>query len=177
MELKSDRLLLRPLGMQDLESVHAYASDLENTKYMVYLPNTSVEETVDFLQNAENEWKKHRPDFYEFAIIYKGQQIGSVSLYLENNGKTGELGWILHKRYWNRGIISEAASMLIEFAKNERNLTHFIAHCDTENIGSYCVMEKLGMKRTAVSGGRKNRASEEERKEYCYELFIEMEKV
>lgn len=172
MELKSERLLLRPLGMKDVESVHEYASDLENTKYMVYLPNTSIEETLAFLQNVENEWKKDQPGFYEFAIIYKEKQVGAVSLYLENNGKTGELGWILNKRYWNRGIISEAAAMLIEFAKNERNITHFIAHCDTENVGSYCVMEKLGMKRTAEYGGRKNRSSEETRNEYLYEFTV-----
>ncbi len=172
MELKSERLLLRPLGMQYLESVHEYASDLENTKYMVYLPNAALEETVDFLQNLEKEWKKEQPDFYEFAIIYEEQQVGAVSLYLENNFNTGELGWILHKKYWNKGIISEAAALLIEFAKRERKLFHFIAHCDTENVGSYRVMEKLGMKRTAEYGGRKNKASEEERREYRYELFL-----
>jgi hypothetical protein len=33
-------------------------------------------------------------------------------------------------------------------------------------------MEKLGMKRTAEYGGRKNKASEEERREYRYELFL-----
>lgn len=173
MELKSERLLLRPLGMRDLESVHEYASDLENTKYMMYLPNESMEETADFLRNTENEWGKREPDFYEFAICYEGRQVGAVSLYLENDGKTGELGWILHKKYWNKGMISEAAAVLIEFAGNERGVTHFIAHCDTENIGSYRVMEKLGMKRTAEYGGRKNKASQEERMEYRYELFTE----
>lgn len=173
MELKTKRLLLRPLGMQDVESVHEYASDLENTKYMMYLPNTTLEETIDFLQNVEKEWKKQQPDFYEFAIIYEEKQIGTVSLYMENNFETGELGWILNKKYWNKGIITEAAVMLIEFAKKERNLTHFIAHCDTENTGSYRVMEKLGMKRTASYGGRKNKASEEERREYRYELYTD----
>ena len=70
-------------------------------------------------------------------------------------------------------MISEAAAVLIEFAGNERGVTHFIAYCDTENIGSYRVMEKLGMKRTAEHGGRKNKASQEERMEYRYELFTE----
>ena len=63
MELKSERLLLRPLGMQYLESVHEYASDLENTKYMVYLPNAALEETVAFFQNLEKEMEKRTARF------------------------------------------------------------------------------------------------------------------
>lgn len=86
MELKTERLCLKPLGMQYLESVHEYASDIENTKYMMHLPNETIQEITDFLQNTENEWKKAGPGFYEFA-------------------------------------------------KDERNLTHFIAHCDSENCG------------------------------------------
>lgn len=174
MELKTERLCLKPLGTQYLESVYEYASDIENTKYMMYLPNATIQETADFLQNTENEWKKHKPDFYEFAIFYEGKQVGAVSIYMENDCKLGELGWILNKKYWGLGIASEAAERLIEFAKNERNLTHFIAHCDAENTASYYVMEKLGMVRTVEYRGRKNKASDEERTEYQYELFTSL---
>lgn len=170
MELKTERLCLKPLGIQYLESVHEYASDIENTKYMMHLPNETIQETADFLQNTENEWKKTKPEFYEFAILYKGKHVGAVSLYMQDNFKVGELGWILNKKYWKLGIAFEAAAKLIEFAKDERNLTHFIAHCDSENIGSYRLMEKLGMTRTAVYSGRKNKASEEDRTEYQYEM-------
>ena len=55
-EINTERLTLRPLGTEYLESVHEYASDPENTKYMIHLPNESIEETRDFLMRAENEW-------------------------------------------------------------------------------------------------------------------------
>ena len=174
MELKTERLCLKPLGTQYLESVHEYASDIENTKYMVHLPKETIQETFDFLRNTENEWKKLKPDFYEFAIFYEGKHVGAVSLYMENDSKLGELGWILNKKYWGKEIVSEAAVRLIEFAKNERNLTHFVAHCDAENTASYHVMEKLGMVRTAEYKGRKNKSSDEERTEYQYELFTSL---
>ena len=38
-ELKTNRLTLRPLNIGDLDAVHTYASDIENTKYMINLPN------------------------------------------------------------------------------------------------------------------------------------------
>lgn len=54
--IKTERLTLKPLGMKYLETVHEYASDLENTKYMLFLPNESIEETKEFLQMADKEW-------------------------------------------------------------------------------------------------------------------------
>lgn len=58
---------------------------------------------------------------------------GAVSMHFEND--TGELGWII---------------------------SHFLAHCDTENIASYKVMEKLGMNKTGEWGGRRNRFASED---------------
>lgn len=165
------RLILKPLGIEYLKTVHEYASDIENTKYMLYLPNESIEETMDFLQKSDAEWMSDTPSFYEFAILYENQQIGAVSIYLEGDS-SGELGWIINKKYWKQGIAYEAAAALMDFSINELKIKHFIAHCDAENIASYKTMEKLGMSRTSKHGGRKNKASNEERMEYQYELFI-----
>ena len=182
-ELKTRRLVLRPLGPEYLQTVHAYASDLENTKYMMHLPNDTIEETLEFLKGAGAEWEKESPSFYEFAVLYEGRQIGAVSIYLEEDGDggtgepeksapSGELGWVFHKDYWGQGFASEAAGALVEYAVRELNVRHFVAHCDAENPGSYRVMEKLGMTRTAVSHDRKNRASDETRTEYQYEMYL-----
>lgn len=169
--INTKRLVLKPLGVEYLESVHEYASDPENTRFMLRLPNTTIEETRDFLQDAENEWKRGTPSFYKFAVIYEGRQIGAVSLYLED-GTSGELGWILNKKYWRRGIAYEAASALMDYAIRELGIRHFIAHCDAENTASYRIMEKLGMSRTSMQGGRRNKASDEESMEYQYELCV-----
>jgi len=57
-EIKTDRLVLRPLDISDLETVHAYASDEENTLYMLMLPNNTIEETMEYLNYVTSEWKK-----------------------------------------------------------------------------------------------------------------------
>ncbi len=35
-ELKTERLILRPLNIKDLNTVHVYASDIENTRFMIH---------------------------------------------------------------------------------------------------------------------------------------------
>lgn len=169
MEMKTERLTLRPLGMKYLDSTFEYSSDRENTKYMMFLPNESVDEAIEFLENVEKEWESEAPKFYEFAILLDEVHIGSVGIYLNESRSTGEFGWILNKKYWGQGYITEAAAAVLEFGIKELGLRHFIAHCDSENVGSYKVMEKLGMSFVSCSGGRKNKASDEERKEYLYE--------
>lgn len=173
MEIKTSRLCLSPLGMEYLASTHEYSSDREATKYMVYLPDDTIEETARFLKNVDAEWSKVKPEFYEFAILFHEKHIGAISLYLEENGTVGELGWVIHRNYWNQGIATEAAKALLTYSEDVLGVHHFIAHCDSENIASYTVMEKIGMVRVQCSEGRKNKSSEELRKEYMYELNIE----
>lgn len=172
MEIKTRRLILCPLGMKYLESTHEYASDRDATRYMMFLPNDTVEETTEFLRDAEAEWNKRNPEYYEFAVLMDNRHIGAVSLYLDEDRTTAEFGWILHRDYWRQGITTEAVHALLDYSINTLGIHHFIAHCDSENVASYKVMEKIGMARTGCSGGRKNKSSDEERKEYLYELNV-----
>nr|WP_294486923.1 GNAT family N-acetyltransferase [uncultured Anaerosporobacter sp.] len=170
MEIQTKRLLLVPLGPQYLASAHHYASDIENTKYMVHLPNTDISETESFLNRVYAEWQKTAPQFYEFAILLDKKHIGAASIYINQDNAEGELGWIINNKYWQNGYASEAAMGIINFAVQELNIKKFIAHCDSENISSYRVMEKLGMKFICKSQGRKNKASDADREEFLYSL-------
>ena len=144
LEFKTSRLTLRPLSTKDLSTTHKYATDLDVTKYMIYLPNHSIEETLEFLQRCEAEWKKEQPDDYEFAICLNGNHIGAISL-SQVEGACYELGWVLQKPYHGNGYATEAARELVRFAKS-LGAQKLIAHCDTRNVASRRVMEKLGMK-------------------------------
>lgn len=168
-EITTERLTLKPLGSEYLETVNAYATDYENTKYMLHLPNENVEETAAFLAGVDAEWAKETPECYEFAMLCQNEQIGAICISLENG--VGELGWIVNKKYWRNGFAYEAAKALITYFQEHMGTTRWIAHCDTQNTASYKVMEKLGMTRTGEYGGRRNRAAAEDSFEYQYELM------
>lgn len=168
--IETERLRIVPSGPQYLAAVHAYAADRENTAYMLFLPNREIQETAVFLERVAQEWQKDSPAFFEFALLYEGQPIGAVSVDLE--GGAAELGWILHKAYWGQGFAYEAAAAVVQYFAERRGITHFIAHCDTQNTASYRLMEKLGMVRTGESGGRRNHGGDEESREYQYELIL-----
>lgn len=172
MILTTKRLLLRPLGLGDLKTVYEYAGDMENTKYMMFLSDQTEKETEEFLRAVEAQWQRSLPDFYEFAIVLSGLQIGAVSISLDEGRTQGEMGWILNKRYWNKGYATEAASAVIDFAKHVLRLCKIVAHCDWRNRASAKVMEKLGMTLQAENGVRHYKKRDETAREMTYLLLL-----
>ncbi len=169
MELHTARLTLRPIGAGDLKSTHKYSTDLDVTKYMLFLPNKTEAETLSFLMFAEGEWAKDKPDDFEFAICLYGVHIGGISLVKVDNF-IYEIGWILDKAYHGNGYCTEAAKEVVRFAKTIGAIK-IIAQCDSRNYSSYHVMEKLGMTRTEI-GKRTYRDDRGAANEYTYVLEI-----
>ncbi|MBO4876858.1 MAG: GNAT family N-acetyltransferase [Ruminococcus sp.] len=172
MTIKTERLILEPISQKHFLSTHCFASDPANTRFMMYLPFADTEETQEFITEAAEEIKKEKPSYYEMAVMYGGVHIGTVSLYLSEDRTSSEVGWIMDRQYQGQGFASEAASALIRYAADVLGIHHFSAHCDTENTASRRVMEKLGMELKSEHGGRKNRLSDEERREYLFELDL-----
>ena len=99
--IRTERLTLRPITARDLGTANTYAPDRENTRYMVHMPRVS----------AEEEWKKDRPAFFEFAVLAGEKHIGGVSLYGEDGA--WEPGRIILNACRGRGYAQEAARAVI----------------------------------------------------------------
>ena len=86
--LITERLRIVPQSMKYLESTHEYASDRQNMRYMMFLPNDSIEETKTFLANSEAEWKSASPRDFQCAILRGEEHIGGVSVTLSGNASS-----------------------------------------------------------------------------------------
>lgn len=170
-ELHTERLVLKPLGIKYFETTKEYAMDPENARLMFYLPYESEEETRKALMECEKMWADESCNTYECAVLLDGVHIGAVSLYDIEDGL--EFGWIINKRYWGKGYAYEAARALLDYFSKQQGVKHFIAMCDSENYGSYRLMEKLGFTLKEKNPGRKNRLTPgEERFELIYTLDV-----
>ena len=145
MELRTERLVLRPLCAQDLDTCNEYAMDAETCRYMYFLPNQISDQTLAFLRNCEANWLQDPVTSLEFAVTLDGRHIGAVSVCKEEYGM--EMGWILNNAYQGEGYAFEAARALMDFAIEVLDAERIVAHCDTRNDPSWRLMEKLGMQR------------------------------
>jgi len=150
--VRTERLLLRDFRHADFDAVHAYARDPEVARYMEWGPNTP-DETRLFIRRAmasQTAWPRLH---FGFAIerLDTGAVIGSIDLRLRDTAnRTAEIGYCLNRDYWRLGIIHEASHALIDVAFKTLGLHRVIATCDVLNVGSFGVMEKLGMRREAL---------------------------
>ena len=145
MKLETNRLILREFTPDDLEEVHAYASDPLVAQYMIWGPNTEVE-TRDYL-NLTREMQNAIPRRgFELAVVLKAtnQLLGGCGLHL-SDPKQGEIGYCFNPLFWKQGYTSEAAAALLQLGFREFGLHRIYATCRPDNIGSAKVMQKISM--------------------------------
>ena len=188
-QLESSRLILVPTGMQYFETRSRIAGDIENTRFMMFLPK-SPDETKNYLEKCELQWRSENQDLFEFEILLKEENstsiselksIGGISFELLGSNpdivkifgnNVADMGWILDKNYWNKGFVTEAAKLIVEFVQS-LGVKMIFAQCDSENIGSWRVMEKIGMKRICDNGKRFNKSEPNiEKTEYTYAIYF-----
>lgn len=145
MELKTERLVLRPACVQDLETYQAYTMNAETCRYMLFLPHRTPEEALAALQACESNWQQTPVMDFEWAVTLNGRHIGGITMFLEGDKAT--LGWILNKAYQGNGYAYEAARAVMDYAVNTLGYHRIVAHCDATNLPSQRLMEKLNMQR------------------------------
>ena len=142
--LKTQRLVLRPFRQSDAEEMFAnWASDQEVTKFLTWTPHKNIEETRALLTEWEEESK--REDTYHWAITLAGEVIGDIAL-VSVRGENAVTGYCLCKRFWGKGIMTEAYREVLRFCFEEVGFHRIEATHFTENPASGKVMEKCGLK-------------------------------
>jgi RimJ/RimL family protein N-acetyltransferase len=146
--LRTRRLILREIGPNDVDAVHAYASDPEVVQYVPWGPNTE-QVTLDFVQRCMERAMAEPRLEYVFGVVPRESVdlIGSVGLYLASEeSHQAMLGYAYGRPAWGQGYATEAALAMMELGFDVLGLQRIWASCDPDNHGSAHVLEKVGMK-------------------------------
>lgn len=143
----TDRLILRKFKISDANNMfHNWASLEENVKFL-WPTHKNIEETKKILEIWVNEYEKNS---FKWAITLKEKPdvvIGDISVVeIKERISCADIGYILSKKHWNKGYMSEALNAVIDFLFNKANFNRIEAKYDTRNIASGKVMKKCNMK-------------------------------
>ncbi len=144
--LETDRLTLRGWREDDLGDFYAYAS-VEGVGEMAGWPHhTSVDVSRGILESFIREKNV-------FALVYKenGRVIGSLGLHESwanrvkgfESLRLKEIGYVLSRDYWGKGLMPEAVGEVIRWAFTELSLDALTVGHFTENAQSRLI-EKCG---------------------------------
>ena len=147
--LETDRLILRAWEITDLDDFFEYASVEGVGEKAGWEHHKSKDKSLEILKMFIEEKKV-------FAIVLKENQkvIGSIGIEelseeLDkdlDNLLGRELGYVLNKDYWNKGIMKEAVSKVVDYCFNTLKLNFLMASYFNYNIASKRVLENLNFK-------------------------------
>ena len=131
------RLELRKMCREDVPALVRQINDFEVVRWLSRVPYPYTPEDAEtWLQIVEAQ-----P--LNLNIFLDGSLIGGVGLTLRDDGYH-ELGFWLGREFWGQGFATEAASGLLDFARDELALTEIRASYITGNEASANVLQKLG---------------------------------
>lgn len=145
--LRTERLTLRPWRETDLQDLYEYARVDGVGQMAGWTPHRDIGESREILDMFIREKKT-------FALEYEGKAVGSLGiemynekLYPELDALRGrEIGYVLSKDYWGRGLMPEAVRAAIGYLFDDVKLDFILVGHFDWNRQSARVIEKCGFR-------------------------------
>jgi len=142
--LETQRLLLRQVTDNDVESLYNILSDPEVAKFDYFYPVTSDVEVVKFIERYKMELEESEEITWGIISKELNKLIGVCCLGdFDDRARRAEIGYDIAQAEWNKGFATEALESIIDFGFNTINLNRIEATITPGNDASVKVLKKL----------------------------------
>ena len=147
MRLETERLIIRPMEPDDASGLFEMLSDPSTWEFIGPPAVRSLEDARELVAKKAVYNEDH--GFALWTVVEKasGRPVGDCGLQLLEGGPEVELGYHLGAAYRGRGYTTEAARACLRYGFEELALDRIVAIAWPENVASWRVMEKCGMRR------------------------------
>ena len=139
---------LRRHRMTDVDCIFKYASHPEVAKYADWEIRKEKDSLIQSIDRRSVNWSQGIEYSWVITLPEKDDAIGGASVFINHYEST--IGYLLHPDYWNMGIATEASRAIIGWLSSTGEISTIRASCDTANIASIRVLEKLGFNLTGT---------------------------
>jgi RimJ/RimL family protein N-acetyltransferase len=147
--LRTPRLVIRAITLDDVDDLHAYQSDPETCRYLPFAPR-SRDEVVEKAEKFSKALTLAGDGDFWLLAIERAEAPGVIGdLYFCLKGAGAEIGWTLHPGHAGRGYMTEAAGALIGLAFGTLERHRVFAQLDARNTASAALCRRLGMRHEA----------------------------
>jgi ribosomal-protein-alanine N-acetyltransferase len=150
--LKTERLVLRQLALDDAEAVYAMRSDYEVTRLNIGSAYTSLEQARTLIESILDNYQ--RENELRWGITLKNGDNTIIGMcgynYWARQDFRGSIGYDLARAYWGQGIMTESARAVIRFGFEHMGLNRIEADASVENEASIRILQKLGFQHEGI---------------------------
>ena len=145
--LETERLVLRPLGEDDLDELVAELNDLAVARNLARVPFPYTDaDAADFL--VASRQRAAEGEDLSLALEHAGKVIGCIGLARLKQDR--EFGYWLGRAHWGRGLATEAAGAFLAHAFDKLGVETVRSGVFVGNDASLRVQDKLGFARTGT---------------------------
>lgn len=148
--VRTERLTIRPGTVEDTDATWAFRHLPEVGQWLT-AASTDREKYAENFRNPDRLAKT-------LVVEHEGAVVGDLMLAIEDawsqaevadraRGVQAELGWVIDPAHAGQGFATEAARELLRICFEDLGLRRVIAQCFADNVVSWRLMEKLGMRR------------------------------
>jgi ribosomal-protein-alanine N-acetyltransferase len=145
--LSAQRLIIRPFQENDYIDLYEYLSLEETYQFEPGEPISLEEAKIIAAERARGK------DFWAVTLKDNAKKLIGHVWFSQTEPKyslTWEIGYIFNPAFQSKGYASEASWAIIKYAFKELGAHRIVGHCNPENIPSWKVLEKCGMKREGL---------------------------
>lgn len=149
MELRTPRLVLHDFQVSDWRAVHTFTTDPIVIQFMPLDPPTE-EDVHAWVQGWITQAQDEPRTSYDLAVVLAQTQqvMGWCRIaWRMDEVRQAELAYMLAQTYWGQGLATELAQSLVRFGFTTLQAHRIFATARPANVGSWRVLEKLGMRR------------------------------
>jgi len=140
--LKTKRLLLRKLTVNDAQQIFYLRSDKIVNQFILRPKQKDYNEALTFIKDRNNDIKNGKIFYWVISLKEEDELIGTICLWnFSENNSVSEIGYDLRPEYFNKGIMTEAIKTIIDFGFETLNLSSIEAFTHTENTNSIKLLE------------------------------------
>ena len=146
--LRSERLVLRRFQPGDAEQLAAYRSDPGVARYQSWDTPFSLEAARTLIADFASG-DADGPGWFQWAVERCEQPgiVGDVGVNLLEDGQQAMIGYTIAPAFQGRGYGREVVGRVLDDLLVERELHRVSAECDTRNVASVRLLERLGFRR------------------------------
>ncbi|MFJ8785296.1 GNAT family N-acetyltransferase [Streptomyces sp. NPDC102476] len=138
--IETERLLLRPLRVEDVE---VFVALHEDERVNRFVGAYSHQQALKRLASVEQQWAERGHGLCAVELKSTGEFIGRVGLNYWEQFNEVELGWTLKAGTWGRGYATEAARACLDWGFATLDEAYFISMIRPGNTASVHVAERL----------------------------------
>jgi RimJ/RimL family protein N-acetyltransferase len=151
--LETERLILRHFNLDDAPFVLTLLNEPSFLRFIGDKKVRTLDDARQYIINGPRaSYERHGFGLYRVELAGSNTPIGMCGLLKRDELPDPDIGFAFLPDYWNKGFAFEAATAVLNYAREQLKIHRVLAIVNPDNDASIKLLEKLGLRFERMNG-------------------------